>query len=235
MRRVLWALAPAMIALLSACSGARHMTAIPKSVAPVMSKKEYRITAGDNLVIKLYYHPELNTEVWVRPDGYISLELAGEVNVAGHTPVEIDSVLEMKFGRKLVNPEVAVIVKNSATLKVFVGGEVQQPGLVAIDGGMTLLGAIFQTGGFKSSARLSQIVLLRKDEHSAQPQTITIDVRGALHGEQALANIALQPFDVIFVPKSGVARANQFMDDFVEGLLPVSTLTGFAWVYSFIK
>lgn len=235
MRRVIWALAPAMVALLSACSGTRHMTAAPSNVAPALGKKEYRIAPGDNLVIKLYYHPELNTEVWVRPDGFISLELVGEINVSGYTPAEVDSVLEAKFNRKLVNPEVAVMVKNSATLKVFVGGEVQQPGLVTIDGGMTLLGAVFQTGGFKSSARLSQIVLLRKDERSAQPQTITIDVRGALQGEQALANVALQPFDVIFVPKSGVARANQFMDDFVEGLLPVSTLTGFAWVYSFIK
>lgn len=235
MRRVIWALAPAMVALLSACSGTRHMTAAPSTVAPALGKKEYRIAPGDNLVIKLYYHPELNTEVWVRPDGFISLELVGEINVSGYTPAEVDSVLEAKFNRKLVNPEVAVMVKNSATLKVFVGGEVQQPGLVTIDGGMTLLGAVFQTGGFKSSARLSQIVLLRKDERSAQPQTITIDVRGALQGEQAQANLALQPFDVIFVPKSGVARANQFMDDFVEGLLPVSTLTGFAWVYSFIK
>jgi protein involved in polysaccharide export with SLBB domain len=234
MRRVILALAPVLIAFLSACGGGPKMLAAPPAT-PAMGKTGYRIAPGDHLVIKLYYHPELNAEVWVRPDGFISLELAGEVSVAGQTPAQVDSVLEMKYGRKLVNPEVAVIVKNSVTLKVFVGGEVQQPGLVAIDGGMTLLGAIFQAGGFKSSAQLSQIVLLRKAEASSQPLTSTLDVRGALQGKQAQANVALQPFDVIYVPKSGVARANQFMDEFVEGLLPVSTLTGFAWVYSFIK
>ena len=193
------------------------------------------VAPGDNLIIKLYYHPELNTEVWVRPDGFISLELAGEVKVAGQTPAEIDSFLELRYGLKLVNPEVAVIVKNSITLKVFVGGEVQSPGLVSIDGGMTLLGAIFQAGGFKSSAQLSQIVLLRKDDRSNQPLTLTYDVRSALQGKHAQANVALNPYDVIYVPKSGIARANQFMDSFIEGLLPMSTLSGFAWVYALVK
>jgi protein involved in polysaccharide export with SLBB domain len=183
----------------------------------------------------LYYHPELNTEVWVRPDGFISLELVGEMKVVGQTPAALDSILEIHYGRKLVNPEVAVIVKNSATLKVFVGGEVHSPGLVSIDGGMNLMGAVFQAGGFKSSAQLSRITVLRKDARTERPLTMNFDLRGALRGERPEANIELQPFDVIYVPKSGIARANQFMDEFVEGLLPVSTLSGFAWVYALIK
>lgn len=230
-------LAPALALLLglSACGGGHKVSSAPLEITPQSTNTAYHIAPGDHLVIKLYYHPELNTEVWVRPDGFISLELAGEVSVAGKSPAEIDALLEEKYSGKLVNPEVAVMVKNSVTLKVFVGGEVQQPGLVSIDGGMTLLGAIFQAGGFKSTAQLSRIVVLRKDERIGQPLTSTIDVRGALQGTHAQANLTLRPYDVIFVPKSGVARANQFMDEFVQGLLPVSTITGFAWVYSFIK
>lgn len=234
-RRVMMVLAPVLIAFFSACASGRQTLSSPPAALPATGKTEYRIAPGDNLIIKLYYHPELNTEVWVRPDGFISLELAGEVKVAGQTPAEIDSILELRYGLKLVNPEVAVIVKNSITLKVFVGGEVQSPGLVSIDGGMTLLGAIFQAGGFKSSAQLSQIVLLRKDDRSNQPLTLTYDVRGALQGKHAQANVALNPYDVIYVPKSGIARANQFMDSFIEGLLPMSTLSGFAWVYALVK
>ncbi len=220
--------------LLGGCSSGGKMV-IPLHPAAVPPKTEYRIAPGDNLIIKLYYHPELNTEVWVRPDGFISLELVGEINVAGQSPGTLDSILESKYGRKLINPEVAVIVKNSATLKVFVGGEVQAPGLVSIDGGMTLMGAIFQSGGFKASAKLSQIVVLRKDVRTGRPLTMAFDLRGALRGRLPEANVELQPFDVIYVPKSGIAKANQFMDDFVEGLLPVSTLSGFAWVYALVK
>ncbi len=228
------AVAPLLILLFGACSGTRKMTVV-STPAPAPERLEYRISPGDNLVIKLYYHPELNTEVWVRPDGFISLELVGEIYVAGRTPSELDSMLEGRYGRKLINPEVAVIVKNSAMLKVFVGGEVQSPGLVSIDGGMTLLGAIFQAGGFKSSAKHSRIVLLRKDAQTGRPLTMNFDLRGAMRGEIPEANIEVQPYDVIFVPKSGIAKANQFMDEFVEGLLPVSTLSGFAWVYALIK
>lgn len=233
--RVLLTLAPVLAALFSACAGGRQIPSPPLAAMPAMGKTEYRISPGDNLIVKLYYHPELNTEVWVRPDGFVSLELVGEIDVAGQTPAQIDSVLEKNYAHKLVNPEVAVIVKNSVTLKVFVGGEVQSPGLVSIDGGMTLLGAIFQAGGFKSSAQLSQIVLLRKGDHSNQPVSRTLDVREALQGKHAHANVALHPYDVIYVPKSGIARANQFMDSFIEGLLPMSTLSGFAWVYALVK
>lgn len=227
-------LAPLFIMLLNACGGGHKMRS-PLSPAAPAAKSAYRISPGDNLVIKLYYHPELNSEVWVRPDGFISLELVGEIKVVGQVPAALDSILEIHYGRKLINPEVAVIVKNSATLKVFVGGEVQSPGLVPIDGGMTLMGAVFQAGGFKSSAQLSRITVLRKDDGSERPLTMTFDLRDALRGERPEANIELQPFDVIYVPRSGIARANKFMDEFVEGLLPVSTLSGFAWVYALIK
>lgn len=227
------ALAPMMIALLTACGAGRKIAAF--SALPARETAAYRISPGDNLIIKLYYHPELNTEAWVRPDGFISLELAGEINVAGYSPAQVDSVLEKTYGDKLVNPEVAVIVKNSVSLKIFVGGEVQSPGLVSLDGGLNLLSAVFQAGGFKPSAQLSKIVLLRNDESSGKPAMMTLDLRDALQGKSAQANLALQPGDVIYVPKSGIARANQFMDEFVEGLLPVSTLSGFAWVYTLIK
>ncbi len=236
-RHLILALAPVMVALFSACSAGRKVSVAPasSSSAPALPTAAYRVAPGDNLIIKLYYHPELNTEVWVRPDGFISLELVGEISVAHHTPAQLDTILEQVYSKKLVNPEVAVIVKNSVSLKVFVGGEVASPGLVSIDGGLKLLGAVFQAGGFKSSAQLSQIVLLRNDALSGQPKIMTFDVREVLQGKNAQANVELHPCDVIYVPKSGIARANQFVDEFVQGLLPVSTLSGFAWVYALIK
>ena len=66
------------LALLGGCGGGKML--IPLNPAAVPPKTEYRIAPGDNLIIKLYYHPELNAEVWVRPDGFISLELVGEIN-----------------------------------------------------------------------------------------------------------------------------------------------------------
>jgi len=236
-RYLTMALVPVMVALFSACSAGRKVSVAPATSTsmPALETTAYRVAPGDNLIIKLYYHPELNTEVWVRPDGFISLELVGEINVAHHTPAQLDSILEKVYSNKLVNPEVAVIVKNSVSLKVFVGGEVESPGLVSIDGGLKLLGAVFQAGGFKSSAQLSQIVLLRQDALSGQPKIMTFDLREVLQGKNAQANVELHPCDVIYVPKSGIARANQFVDEFVQGLLPVSTLSGFAWVYALIK
>lgn len=229
-RRVLLYLA-AVLAL-TACSGTRKNASLISATSNAAAQP-YRISAGDHLEIKLPYHSELNTEAWVRPDGKITLLTIGEVHVAGLTSAALDSVLLTAYATKLVRAEVNAIVKSSAAQKVYVGGEVQNPRMIAIAGRLTLVAAIFEAGGFKSSARVSEIVVLRNQAQQGHA-TFKIDLREALNGSSSESNIDLQPYDVIYVPKSGIAKANQFMDDFVEGLLPLSSISGFAWVYSIV-
>lgn len=219
--------------LLNACSSSRPPLRAP---APVSSKKSgvYRIAAGDYLTIRLYYHPELNTEAWVRPDGYISLELLGEIRAAGHTPAALDSLLQARYSRKLLQPEVVVMVKSSASQKVYVGGEVQSPQMVPLEGELNVMSAIIHAGGFKSSAKVSEILLLRNHAHSG-PATLKINLKAALQGRSPEANILLQPYDVIYVPKTGIAKAGEFVDSHIEGLLPVSTISGFTWLYVLLR
>ncbi len=220
--------------LLQACAGTQQTASPLRPRVPAYHEQEYRIAPGDNLVIRLYYHPELNTEVWVRPDGHISLELVGEIKVSGLTPAILDTLLQMRYRQRLVDPEVAVIVKSSAAQKVFVGGEVESPGLVPYDNGLTIMSAVFQAGGFRSSAKSSAIVVLRRNPRNGSVATLVYDVRGALRGRLAAANVELYPFDIVYVPKSGIARANQFVDQYIDGLLPVGTLSGFAWLYTLV-
>ena len=59
------------------------------------------------------------------------------------------------------HPEINVIVREFAALNVFVGGEVKSPMLVPITGKLTALQAIFQVGGFKDTAELKNVVVLR--------------------------------------------------------------------------
>ncbi len=230
--RALLGLAAALV--LTACGGTRKEAALAPAAAVGSAPIVYRISSGDRLEIKLPYHPELNTEAWVRPDGKISLPRIGEVRVSGLTTSLLDSALLATYAAKLVRPEIVTIVKSSASQKVYVGGEVQTPRMVAIDGRLTLVAAIFEAGGFKTSARVSEIVVLRSNEEQGHT-SFKLDLRETLRGKGQEGNVELQPYDVIYVPKSGIAKANQFMDDFVDGLLPLSSISGFAWVYSIVR
>ncbi|NIT01074.1 MAG: sugar transporter, partial [Candidatus Latescibacteria bacterium] len=102
----------------------------PAARPPPLTEQEYVIQPGDQLDIKFYYNSELNEQVTVRPDGRISLQLANETAAAGKTPAELTQLLTEKYSRDLKKPEITVIVRSFSALKVFVGGEVNRPGIL---------------------------------------------------------------------------------------------------------
>ena len=110
---------------------------------------EYKLDVGDLVDLKLYYHPDLSDhDVLVRPDGKIFASLLGDVNARGLTPGELAKDLQDRYdGLRIERPDVAVIVRKSAGTRVFVGGEVNNPGMMPHDGWMTVSRAIFQAGG----------------------------------------------------------------------------------------
>ena len=80
--------------------------------------RDYKIQVGDRLDIKFFFNPELNEQVWVRPDGRIALQLVGEISVAGNTVEELRKTLIQGYAKQLKNPEIAIILQsNSAPLE----------------------------------------------------------------------------------------------------------------------
>ena len=79
---------------------------------------DYKIQVGDQLDIKFFFNPELNEQVWVRPDGRIALQLVGEISVAGQTVEEVRKTLIQGYAKQLKNPEIAIILRsNTAPLE----------------------------------------------------------------------------------------------------------------------
>ena len=193
------------------------------------TSNEYIFQLGDVMEIKFFYTPELNERVTIRPDGKISLQLIDEVDAVGLTPSELDRTLTEKYSGVLNNPEVAVIVKEFTRQKVFVGGEVNLPGLIPYSGKLTSLQAIFQAGGFKNTAKLKSIVILR-NQGTEEPLFMTINLKKDLKKHTQHNDILLKPYDVVFVPKTSIAKMNQFVDQYIRQLIPVTTTLGFSYV-----
>jgi polysaccharide export outer membrane protein len=131
-----------------------------------------------------------------------------------------------RLARFFKDPQVTVIVRRFANLKVFVGGEVGQPGVVAIAGELTALGAVYQAGGFRPTARTDSVMLLRESKDQ-KPIVVRLDLK-RLEKDQAM--MALQPHDVIFVPMSRIAKVDQFVDQYMRQLIPISLTAGFSYV-----
>lgn len=112
-------------------------------------------------------------------------------------------------------------------ISVYVAGEVVEPGLVELTGRLTALTAIMKARGLKSSARSNNIILLR-DSGKGNPVISRLNVKEML--STGAGDMELQPFDVVYVPKSTIAKIDQFVDQYMRQLLPISVNFGFSYV-----
>jgi polysaccharide biosynthesis/export protein len=209
---------------------ARPVGAPGTQAAPV--EAEYRIQHGDKLNIKLFYNPDLNQEVVVRPDGKISLALVHDVDAAGLTPSELTERLTEGYGKHLQQPEIAVIVSAFAGQRFFVGGEVGQAGVKEIVGPTTILQAIAMAGGFKETARTNEVVIVRRDENK-NPYLISLDAEKAMKGIDLKQDIYVRPFDMVIVPRSNIADVNLWVNQYIKS--NVSMGSDFALYYNLTK
>jgi len=215
-----------MIGLTAGCQNGSKRNAgalqgpIPR--APVETgggPRRYSLHAGDVLDIKFFHMPELNETLPIRPDGKISLQLIDEVAVAGLTPAELDALLTERYRPHLENAEITVIVRTFASQRVYVGGEVKAPTMLPLATDLTALQAIIQAGGLKESAELSNIVIIR-NQGTATPRMISLNLKEAAPAGDTAAHTPLEPGDIIMVPKSGIAQLNQFVDQYIDEVLP---------------
>jgi len=187
------------------------------------------LAPGDLVDVKFFYTPELNEESQqIRPDGKITLQLAGDVMAAGLTPAELQKELEQKYTGLIEDPAVTVIARTLNHRNVYIGGAVNRPGMLEMPGHMTALSAVMQAGGFDlREARLKNVLVIRHKE--GVRRVYSLDVRDALKGDTPHAPFYLHPQDIVYVPRTAVVNAGQWIDQYINRIVPQ---TGFTYFYT---
>jgi protein involved in polysaccharide export with SLBB domain len=222
--RTLLALVPALA--LIACTGTVVKNPTSIASAPRATSAGYIIEPGDGLDVRFFYNPELNEEVTVRPDGNISLPLVGELPAAGRTPSQLEANLRDSYSRELRQAAITVIVKGFAGQRVYVDGEVGTPQMVNIAGNLSAMQAVASAGGFKPSARKGEVLVIRRSG-TPQPVVIPIDLDAAIDGSDTRQDILLQPYDIVYVPRTAIAEMNQFIDQYFRQNIPIPFGVGY--------
>jgi polysaccharide export outer membrane protein len=175
----------------------------------------------------VFGRPELEETAQIRPDGKISVVLLDEVMAAGLTVAEFDQILTSRYAELFRDPNVTVIMRTYAALKVYVAGEVEHPGPIPLLGDLTALAAVMEAGGFKGTARTDSVILLR-NEGDGGPKVRRVDLKAALNDGRG--DLPLQPYDVVFVPLSRIAKVDKFVSEYVRQLLPITVTAGFQYI-----
>jgi polysaccharide export outer membrane protein len=221
-------------------------------------KKEYRIAVNDKLEIRFQEPPGYSELVTVRPDGKISLPLVKTVVAEGKTPEELEAELAGRYAAYLKAPDLVVIVREFTSDRVyidgklsrgglkdiddvvvltrafdrmvFVSGEVGSPGFVRYRSPMTVMQTIMAAGGNRRTADMQRVIVIRRGP-TEQPVVVSLNLSGDWQGA-AMNDIPLNPFDVILVPKSGIAKFTDMLEMYIYQVIPMTRNTSFSYFMS---
>jgi len=197
----------------------------PEDLPPVLTGP-YRIHVGDVLDISFFKTTDFNQRSTVGPDGAISLPLVGRTMVVGRTVEDVTNELMTGYREEMVNPQITVSVEEFSGLFVYVSGEVYQPGMIEYRGGLSLVQAISDAGGFNRRARRSEVLLIRPGPESRAVGTL-VNVKEILRKGQLADDIPLAPLDIVYVHHKKVINVNIFVEQYISNNLPRFG----AWMY----
>jgi len=189
----------------------------------------YQLMPGDVVDVRFFYNPELNEQgVAIRPDGKIELQLVGDVPLANKTPEEARKYIEQLYANQLQTACVTIQVRKFASAKIFVSGEVPKPGLIELEGPMTIVSALGEAGGITIRGNRKKVVLIRRASDGKPNMHELVLFESGQVTAQAL--MPLRPFDVILVPESKVARIDRWVDQWLRQLSPANLVVGFQYL-----
>lgn len=194
--------------------------AMDASKAPPVAARPVGILGpGDELEVRFYYAPELNTTQAVRPDGMMTLQLVGDIAAADLTPGQFSERVRDAYSAHLKYPDCSVIVRRMNSRRVIVTGEVLRPGALDMPAPMTLFEAVALTGGFlHTTANVKQVIVTRDDGHGKRVG-YCINMADELNGA-TVAPFALAPNDIVIVPRTNIVNVNQFIQQYINNNLP---------------
>lgn len=180
---------------------------------------DYTLRPGDQIEVKLTFNPELSDRVMIGPDGRFAMPLIGRVQAEGKTTDQLATELKQRFGKELRDPDVAVVGREYVSQRVLIGGEVRNPGIQALPGRVGVLEGVMLAGGFRETAELTQVALIRRTPDN-KPMLKIVDLKAILTGQSDAQDVPMMPFDVVYVPRSSIAELDLWVEQYITKVLP---------------
>jgi polysaccharide export outer membrane protein len=203
---------PVLVLTLACLAGVAANAQAAKPAAPLAATKadppaakpaaapQYTLGAGDVVAIDVWHEPEVSRTLPVRPDGRISLPLAGEIMAKGRTTLELQEEIADKLKKYIDHPAVTVMLQQAESRRYNILGMVNHPGSVVLTQPTTILDAIAQAGGLRDFAHGNKIYLIRKRASDGVEIRYNFNYDKVSRGLAPQQNIQVQPDDIIVVP-----------------------------------
>ena len=171
----------------------------PAPAADSTGAYEYVIGPADVVEVAVWQNTAISRTVPVRPDGKISLPVLNDVQAAGLTPMQLQSMLAAALVKYIQTPEVSVIVREVNSFSISVIGHVKTPGRHSLTSRITVLEALALAGGLTEYADRDRIVVVRRSGAITKQVPFAYDKVVPGNGAKGQVNFFVQPDDIIVV------------------------------------
>jgi polysaccharide export outer membrane protein len=169
----------------------------------------------------------LSRLVTVRPDGYVTFPMVGDVFVAAKTIPEVNKVLNEMYEKILPDLHCDLFLERHAGSVIYIVGQVKKPGAYTIARPVTILEALSFAEGDIPGAKLNSIIIIRK--HEQKMVATRVDLKNTLAFNSDSKFFYLQPNDIVYVPKTWITEAAEVARDIGDIIFFRGWSVGFSW------
>jgi polysaccharide export outer membrane protein len=193
----------------------------------MVSAADYLMRPGDELYITVTQEPDLSNSTTnpnpflVRPDGKVSFPMVGEIDAQGMTVAQFTDTLRNGLSKYIVNPDVAVNIAKLGTVRVYVFGEINRPGVYQLEKSHRVLDAIGAANGFNWDTAKKKIFLIHQDEPD---KPIVINLNHILETGDMRQNYVMREGDVLYFTRNSRISFSRDIAPILTGAYMVSEI-----------
>ncbi|MBF0608613.1 MAG: polysaccharide biosynthesis/export family protein [Magnetococcales bacterium] len=165
----------------------------------------------------------------VRPDGFATFPMIGDIFVIGKTIPQANQTLNQTYERMIPGLHVVLFLEKNAGFIIYVLGDVKKPGAYSIVKPISILEALSMAGSFEYSAKLSDIVVVRREKDKIVARAIDAKALVSMDKEKFANIVFLRPDDIVYVPKRFITEAAEIAKDIGDMIFFKGYNVGFSW------
>lgn len=160
----------------------------------------------------------------IRPDGYVSFPVISDIMASGKTLPELKRIITKQYQAQVDNLTITLILKVMKANVAYIFGEILNPDMYLMDGYLSVSQLVSRAGGLKNTAERSTVLIISRDKHR-KPWGRLVNLEKVISDGDISQDVVLKQYDIVYVPKSHIARANLIVEQWINNMIP-ETLIG---------
>ena len=189
----------------------------PADVQFTTRDPRYRVRKSDVIEVKFKFSPEFDQTLTVQPDGFVTLDEVGDLEVEDKTLPELREAIQLAYQGILHDAVITVSLKDFDKPFFIAAGQVGHPGKYELRSDTTLVEALAIAGDITTAAKHSQVVLFRHVSNETVEARV-FNVKQMLGSRNLQEDPHLMPGDMVFVPQNKISKIQRYLPTSSMGL-----------------